>query len=57
MLLLLLKKVMDSNVVNQYLDIENTALCPHCGIDAIIPDCIDEEINSELVEDMNKYWF
>ena len=51
------KKVMDSNVVNQYLDIENTALCPHCGIDAIIPDCIDEEINSELVEDMNKYWF
>lgn len=51
------KKVMNSNEVTRYLAIENTALCPYCGIDAIIPDYIDEEINNELIEHMNKYWF
>ena len=41
----------------KYLEGENTALCPHCGIDAIIPNNVDEPIDNELIEGMNKYWF
>lgn len=51
------KKMMDSNEITRYLDKENTALCPYCGIDAIIPDCVDEEINDGLINDMHNYWF
>lgn len=51
------KKKFNSKEVDQYLEIENTALCPHCGIDSVIPDCIDETIDNELIEGMNKYWF
>ena len=40
-----------------FIDNEDTALCPYCGVDAIIPDSIDEKIDEELIEDMNKYWF
>ncbi|MBQ8293293.1 MAG: hypothetical protein IJX78_05790 [Bacilli bacterium] len=51
------KKIIDSNEITRYLTEEDTALCPYCGIDAVIPDCIDEEINEELINDMNNYWF
>ena len=36
-----------------------TALCPYCMIDSVIPesDSGDYELNTELLKDMNKYWF
>ena len=36
-----------------------TALCPYCMIDSVIPesDRGDYELNTELLKDMNKYWF
>lgn len=51
------KKTMDSNEITRFLDNDNTALCPHCGVDAIIPDCIDVDIDETLINDMNNYWF
>lgn len=51
------KKQFESKEVVRYLEGENTALCPHCGIDAIIPNNVDEPIDNELIEGMNKYWF
>ena len=51
------KKQFESKEVVKYLEGENTALCPHCGIDAIIPNNVDEPIDNELIEGMNKYWF
>lgn len=51
------KKIMESNEVVSFIDNKDTALCPYCGVDAIIPDSIDEKIDEELIEDMNKYWF
>ncbi len=51
------KKIIESKEITNYLVDENTALCPYCFVDAIIPDNIDEDINEELIEDMNKYWF
>ena len=50
-------KKMNSNEITNYLENENTALCPYCSIDSIIPDNIDEKIDDKLLYLMNKYWF
>lgn len=38
-------------------DEEVTAICPYCGIDAIIPENSEVPLTSELLEAMNKRWF
>lgn len=50
------KEKFDSVEVVEYIDTGHTAICPKCGIDAVIPDCI-EEINEKVIDEMNKYWF
>ena len=49
------KKEIDPEQIEGYVD--NTALCPHCRIDAVIPDGIEFEINEDTVNKMNEYWF
>ena len=34
-----------------------TALCPYCGIDAVIGDACGLEINQEILTALNKRWF
>jgi len=34
-----------------------TAICPKCGIDAVLPESQLYDINHELLEAMNKEWF
>ena len=36
---------------------ERTAACPKCGIDAVLPTSKHYEINDELLEAMNKFFF
>lgn len=51
-------KVFSSNEIKDYIgEYLDTALCPNCNIDSIIPDAIDEELNENIIKDMNKYWF
>ena len=39
--------------IDEYVDNDETALCPVCGIDSVIP----EEVNKEKLEEINKYNF
>lgn len=48
---------MNSNEIERYIDSDTTALCPYCQIDSIIPDAIEFELNSQVIDEMNKYWF
>ena len=50
------RQVTPSEIV-RYLEIENTAICPYCGVDSIIPDSTEHELTSDTVDKMNKYWF
>jgi hypothetical protein len=34
-----------------------TALCPSCGIDAVLPDSAARPLNSEFLQRMHEYWF
>ena len=49
--------VMDSGEIKVYIDGEQTALCPECSIDSIIPGVVDESLNESVISEMNKYWF
>ena len=48
---------MKNTEIKEYLEKEETALCPKCGVDSIIPDSIDEIINASLLSEMHDYWF
>lgn len=43
--------------VTLFVDDEESATCPECGIDAVIPDADVPELNSKMLEEMNKRWF
>ena len=36
---------------------EDTALCPYCGIDSVLPDAAGYEPTLEFLSKMNQYWF
>ena len=38
-------------------DREGTAVCPHCGIDAVIGEHSGYPITPEFLEQMKTYWF
>lgn len=48
---------MGSGEIEKYLDKEETALCPKCGVDSIIPDSIDEQIDENIISELHDYWF
>lgn len=43
----------DGSEIAEYVDNEQTAVCPKCSIDSVIPEDVDEEILMEI----NKRWF
>lgn len=57
--------IFKSNKITQWIDedpqssrgVGRTALCPECGIDAILPDNIGYEITNDLLMQMNKKYF
>ena len=51
------KQSMYRGEIERYLDDGQTALCPKCQIDAIIPDSIDETVDENIIAEMNEYWF
>ena len=50
------KEKFDSTEVVEYIDNGQTALCPKCGVDTVLPDSI-KEVNDKVIDEMNKYWF
>lgn len=38
---------------------KDSALCPYCGIDCVVPQRIDDvyDMDEQLLDEMHKYWF
>ena len=51
------KSSMQKDEIKNYIDDGQTALCPKCEIDAIIPDSIDDTVDEQMISEMNEYWF
>jgi hypothetical protein len=47
----------DYRNIQDWCDDENTALCPSCGIDAVIGLKSNDLITQEFLKAMQKYWF
>lgn len=43
--------------VVRFIDDGQTALCPICGVDALLPDGIDEPLDEVILSEMHEYWF
>lgn len=43
--------------IKDWIDEESTALCPYCGIDAVIGKTSGYPIDEDFLLKMNKYWF
>ena len=48
---------MESGEIKDYADDGHTALCPHCGNDAVLPDASCKEIDEHTLTGMHNYWF
>ena len=42
--------------VTEFTDKGKTAICPKCGVDAVLPDCV-EGLNETLLQEIHDYWF
>jgi hypothetical protein len=43
--------------ITEWTDDGQTALCPHCHMDAVIPSSKEHPISSEMLEGMNRFAF
>lgn len=51
------RSCMKQSEIKEYIDNGQTAICPNCGIDSIIPDSIEETVDKKIISEMNAYWF
>lgn len=51
--------IFNPKLITDWIEDENdlTAICPYCGIDSIIPNHSDYQLNKELLEEMRKHFF
>jgi hypothetical protein len=43
--------------IEEWVDDEQTALCPRCGIDSVIGSVSGFPMTKEFLAEMNRYWF
>ncbi len=43
--------------INEWVDDDTTALCPECGIDAVIGDASGYSVEDDFLKAMHDYWF
>ena len=48
----------DPSFIKEWIDNDQTALCPKCGIDSVLPESDTYNIlDVEFLHDMNEHWF
>ena len=43
--------------IKEWIDKSQTAMCPFCHIDSVLPENEGYEINHSFLKEMNEYWF
>jgi len=51
------EKTFGAQEISDWIDDEQTALCPKCGIDSVIGSASGFPINKEFLHQMCEYWF
>lgn len=50
-------KIFDAERVKDYIDADDTAMCPFCGIDSVLPDASVCNLNKKLIKKVRFRWF
>lgn len=50
-------KRFESKLINEWTDKGQTALCPNCGVDAVLSETERIVLNEEIISDAYDYWF
>ena len=50
-------KVFKPSDIKEWVDKSDTALCPHCAVDAVLPVYEESEKDLSFLIKLNKYWF
>lgn len=43
--------------IKEWTDRGQTAICPHCGIDSVLPDKAGVPLTDEFLKEMERAWF
>lgn len=43
--------------INDWTDVNDTAICPYCWVDSVIGDSAGFPITKEFLQEMKDYWF
>lgn len=43
--------------IEEWIDGQQTALCPRCGIDSVIAEASGLPLTEEFLKEMERYWF
>jgi predicted nucleic acid-binding Zn-ribbon protein len=50
-------KVFSPGEITEWVDNNDTAMCPHCGIDSVIPVYEESDKDADFLAKLHKYWF
>lgn len=50
-------KIYDAKLVWEYVDDGETALCPMCYIDSVLPDTCGVKLDGEMLKKLQEKWF
>ena len=50
-------RIFDAKEINWLDETDDTAMCPHCGIDAVIGESSGIPITKQFLKSMREYWF
>lgn len=50
------QEIYDSIEIKEWTDGGETAICPKCGVDAVVSKS-QHELNKEILKEANEYWF
>ncbi len=50
-------EIYDPALIREWIDTQQTALCPKCGIDSVIPESADLTVTVEFLQKMHDHWF
>ena len=50
-------EIFPSSNIQDWTDNGTTAICPHCGIDAVIAETNERKISKAFLQQMNTKWF
>ena len=50
-------RVFRASEVVDFLAEENTAVCPKCGIDSVLPDTAGYPLTTEVLQELHRHWF